>query len=157
MSIWSEQNHFSECPGDNFKWDKVFKNGTSNFCGRQPLKIWRDMVCLNTPYPIKFFKGCLPQVLLGLSLNTLSHFFFYFLFFYFFVVDNFSLLLLTFQKPRSATLALQMCNERFVACHEDLKKHLGERAQQISFLVNFRVEFSNWNLKWKWILVWIRE
>ena len=24
-------------------WDKVFKNGLSKFCGRQPLKIWRDI------------------------------------------------------------------------------------------------------------------
>ena len=31
------------------KWDKVFKNG-----------------------PSKFLKGCLPQILLGLLLNTLS-------------------------------------------------------------------------------------
>ena len=26
---------------------------------RQPLKIWRDMVCLSRTYPFKFFKGCL--------------------------------------------------------------------------------------------------
>ena len=25
------------------------------------------------PYPFKFFKGCLPQILLGPFLNTLSH------------------------------------------------------------------------------------
>ena len=31
------------------------------------------MVCLSSPYPFKFFKGCLPQILLGLFLNTLSH------------------------------------------------------------------------------------
>ena len=30
------------------------------------------MVCLSRSYPFKFFKGCLPQVLLGLFLNTLS-------------------------------------------------------------------------------------
>ena len=30
------------------------------------------MVCLSRWYPFKFFKGCLPQVLLGLFLNTLS-------------------------------------------------------------------------------------
>ena len=35
-------------------------------------KIWRDMVCLSRRYPFKFFKGCLPQVLLGPLLNTLS-------------------------------------------------------------------------------------
>ena len=35
-------------------WDKVFKNGPSKICGRQPLK---------------FFKGCLPQILLGPLLN----------------------------------------------------------------------------------------
>ena len=44
-----------------YKWDKVFKNGPSKICGRQPLK-----------NPFKFFKGCLPQILLGPFLNTLS-------------------------------------------------------------------------------------
>ena len=38
------------------KWDKVFKNGTSKICGRKPLENL----------------GCLPQVLLGPFLNTLS-------------------------------------------------------------------------------------
>ena len=28
--------------------------------------------CLSRPYPFKFFKGCLPQILLGPFLNTLS-------------------------------------------------------------------------------------
>ena len=45
---------------------KVFKNGPSKICRRQPLKIWSDKVCLS-----KFFKGCLPQILLSLFLNTL--------------------------------------------------------------------------------------
>ena len=33
------------------------------------------MVCLNRPYNFKFFKGCLPQILPGLFLNTLSRIF----------------------------------------------------------------------------------
>ena len=45
-------------------WDKVFKNGLSKFCGRQPLN-----------FPFKFFKACLPQNLLSPLLNTLSHIF----------------------------------------------------------------------------------
>ena len=39
---------------------KVFKNGPSKICERQPLK------------NLKCFKGCLPQILLGLILNTLN-------------------------------------------------------------------------------------
>ena len=39
-------------------WVKVFKNGSSKICGRQPLKK---------------LKGCLPQSLLGPLLNTLTH------------------------------------------------------------------------------------
>ena len=35
--------------------------GQSKICGRQRLKTF------------KFFKGCLPQILLGLFLNTLRH------------------------------------------------------------------------------------
>ena len=31
-------------------WVKVFKNGPSNICGRQPLKIWNYMVCVSTGY-----------------------------------------------------------------------------------------------------------
>ena len=54
-------------------WDKVFRSGLSKFFGRQPLKIFKDMVCLSGPYPSKFFKGCLPQNLLSPFLNTLSH------------------------------------------------------------------------------------
>ena len=29
--------------------------------------------CLSRPYYLKFFKGCLPQILLGPVLNTLTH------------------------------------------------------------------------------------
>ena len=42
-------------------WDKVFKIGNGN------------MVCLSRSYHFKFFKDCLPQILLGPPLNTLSH------------------------------------------------------------------------------------
>ena len=40
-------------------WFKVFKNGRSKICGRQPLK-----------NHFKFFKGSHPQNLLGPFLNT---------------------------------------------------------------------------------------
>ena len=43
-------------------WGKVFKNGPSKICGTQ-------MVCLRRPYHFKYFKGCLPQILLGPFLN----------------------------------------------------------------------------------------
>ena len=33
------------------------------------------MVCLSKQYLFKFFEGCLPQLLLGPLLNTLSHIF----------------------------------------------------------------------------------
>ena len=36
-------------------------------------KIWSDVVCLGRPYPFSFFKGCLPQILLGPLLNTFTH------------------------------------------------------------------------------------
>ena len=55
-----------------YKWDKVFKNGPNKICGRQPLKIRRNIVCLNRSYLFKFIKGCLPQILFGPFLNTLS-------------------------------------------------------------------------------------
>ena len=49
-------------------WFKVFKNGPSNICGRQPFK---KLKC--RPYHCKCFKGCLPQILLDPFLNTLTH------------------------------------------------------------------------------------
>ena len=45
------------------------------FVGDSLKKIWSDMVCLNRTYHFKFFKGCLPQILLGIFLNTFSHLF----------------------------------------------------------------------------------
>ena len=47
-------------------WDKLFKNGPSKIYRRQPLKNLKG-------YPYKFFKGCLPQILLDPFLNTLPH------------------------------------------------------------------------------------
>ena len=47
-------------------WDKVFKNGPCKICGRQPLKKLKGHGLLKQ-------KGCLPQILLDPSLNTLSH------------------------------------------------------------------------------------
>ena len=54
-------------------WVKVFKNRPSIICGRQSLKnlkVYWDMLCLSRPYPVKFFKGCLLQTLLGPILGT---------------------------------------------------------------------------------------
>ena len=59
--------------------DKVFKNEPSKTCGRQPLKNLKRYGLLqiywSRPYHFKFFKGCLPQILLSPFLNTLSHIF----------------------------------------------------------------------------------
>ena len=45
-------------------WVKVFKNGPSKICEKQPLKNLKRF---------KFLKGCLPQIFLGPLLNTLIH------------------------------------------------------------------------------------
>ena len=54
-------------------WANEIRNGQSKICRRQPLKIWSDMICLKRPHNSKFFKVCLPQILLSLFLNTLFH------------------------------------------------------------------------------------
>ena len=59
-----------------FKWDKVFKDGPSKTCGRQPFKNLKGYGLLEAdhtprPYPFKFFKGCLPQILPDPFSNTL--------------------------------------------------------------------------------------
>ena len=51
--------------------DKVFKNGPSKICVIQPIKDLKGYG-LQT-YHFNFFKGCLPQILLGPFVNTLSH------------------------------------------------------------------------------------
>ena len=48
------------------------KNEPSKTCRRQPLRSLIDMVCLGRPGDFKFFKGCLPQILLGQFLNALT-------------------------------------------------------------------------------------
>ena len=48
---------------------KVFKNGPSKICGRQPLKNLK----YSRPYHFKLFKGCLQQILLGPFSNSLFH------------------------------------------------------------------------------------
>ena len=45
---------------------KLWKTAFKKFDG-----IWS---ALSRPYSFKFFKGCLPQILLGPFLNTLTHF-----------------------------------------------------------------------------------
>ena len=41
-------------------------------------KNWGDVVCLSRPYPFKSFKGCLPKILVGSFLNTLTQMSFHF-------------------------------------------------------------------------------
>ena len=68
ISIWKKTNKIW-----SDKWDKVFKNGPSKICGRQPLKNLKGYGLLKQAdhtYPFKFFKGCLSQILLGPLLNT---------------------------------------------------------------------------------------
>ena len=57
----------------NCIWVKVFKSGPRKICGSQPLKNLKCYSLLKSrPYYFKFFKGCLPQILLGPSLNTFT-------------------------------------------------------------------------------------
>ena len=61
------------CYGNNLHLGQCSRMDQVNFVEYSLQKIWRDMVCLSRPNPFKFFKGCLLQILLGPSLNTLSH------------------------------------------------------------------------------------
>ena len=60
---------------NGYIWDKVFnKNGPSKICGRQPFKKLKGLwPALCRPYHFKFFKDCLPQILLCPFLNILTH------------------------------------------------------------------------------------
>ena len=48
-------------------WDKVLKNRQSKICGSQPLKNLKNLK------NFEYFKGCLPQILHGPFLDTLTH------------------------------------------------------------------------------------
>ena len=65
------KNIFWELPEIFRTFETVFENGLSKICGRQPLKKLKGDL-----HPFKNFKGCFPQVLLGLFLNTLPLFYF---------------------------------------------------------------------------------
>ena len=49
-----------------YLWGKVFKNGPA-------FKKFEGVWSAGRPHSFKFFKGCLPQILPGPFLNTLSH------------------------------------------------------------------------------------
>ena len=49
-------------------WENIFNDGKSKILGRQPLKTWSTLA---DHMVFKFFKGCLPEFLLGPFLNTL--------------------------------------------------------------------------------------
>ena len=53
---------------------KVFNNGQSKICGRQPFKKFEGgWSAQSRLYPFQFFKGCFPQILLVTFSNILSH------------------------------------------------------------------------------------
>ena len=58
------------------KWDEVFKNGPNKICRRQLLRNLKGYGLLKQTISFQIFKGCLPQILLGPFLNTLSQIFY---------------------------------------------------------------------------------
>ena len=51
----------------------LFKNGPSKISGSQSLKNLKWTISLKQTISLQFFKGCLPQILLGPFLNTFYH------------------------------------------------------------------------------------
>ena len=67
-------------PAKRNKWAKCSRMDQVKFVKDSLWKVWigmvyLDMVCLSRPCHFKFFKGCLPQILLGPLLNTLTQVF----------------------------------------------------------------------------------
>ena len=54
-------------------WVKVFKNGPSKICGRQPLKKLKSHGLLRQTISLQFFLRLPSTILLGPFLNTLTH------------------------------------------------------------------------------------
>ena len=57
----------------NIIWNKVYKNGPSEICGRQSLKNLKPYGLFKQTISLQIFKGWLSQILLELFLNALSH------------------------------------------------------------------------------------
>ena len=57
-------------------WEKVFKNGPSTICGRQPLKIWRGICSTSSrPYPLEsILEYFLPFVVFNIYFFYLNQF-----------------------------------------------------------------------------------
>ena len=51
-------------PSHCFALLKVLTNRSSKICGRQPLKIWSDMVCFKQIRSLRFFKAVLHKICL---------------------------------------------------------------------------------------------
>lgn len=73
----SKYGLYSKClPLDFTKFSRVaiFTEHLRVIISRLPAapSVLTYMVCLNRPYHLKCFKGCLPQIFLGPSMNTLS-------------------------------------------------------------------------------------
>ena len=91
--VWCKTVGVKQISRKTVKWDNVLKDGPSKICGRQPLR--------NLKWKFKFFKGCLPQILLGPLLNILSQ-----------MIGLLVVLLLTFSRAKycvkvSVTLLIQ--------------------------------------------------
>ena len=56
-------------------WNKAFKSGPAEICGRQPLKNlkWYGLLKQTILLTSNFLKGCLPENILSPLLNNLSH------------------------------------------------------------------------------------
>ena len=76
QGVWKETNGMKWVNRRRISNDnsvKVFKNGPSKICGRHPLKNLKCYGLLRQTISLKFFKGCLPQILLGPFLNNVIH------------------------------------------------------------------------------------
>ena len=60
-------------PSFIYIWGNILKNGLSRIYGRQLLKNLKWYGLFKQTISLQIFKGCLPQILLGRFLNTLSH------------------------------------------------------------------------------------
>ena len=67
MNMWASDFKKLSCGSKYSRMCQV------KFAGDSLEKVWSDLVCWGRPCQFKFFKSCLPQYLLGIFLNTLTH------------------------------------------------------------------------------------
>ena len=116
------QDHIQRCMWGLFKhvWRKYSSTYGSRYSRMDQVKFVEDS--LSRPCPFRFFKGCLPQILLGPFLNTLSH---------------------MFLRALNTSLSILFCNLNYLfTWPNEYFSALRSKCSQVSYKISFLKDFA---------------